>query len=88
MSRDLNGEESLQDFRARLDGAAISTYILIMLLVPLKLWCRKRAGGWKNIGLDDAITVLALFIANGFLWVCLIGMYNRFCLMCCLVRPY
>lgn len=70
-----DAEESLQVFRKRLDGAAISTYVLIMTLVPLKLWCRKRAGGWTNLGLDDALSVLSLLIANGFFWVCLIGMW-------------
>jgi hypothetical protein len=71
-----DAEESLQAFRKRLDGAAISTYALIMLFVPLKLWCRKRAGGWANLGLDDALTVLSLLVANGFFWVCLIGKFK------------
>ncbi|KAF2108557.1 hypothetical protein BDV96DRAFT_587417 [Lophiotrema nucula] len=66
--------ESLEAFRHRLDGAAISTYALVMILVPLKLWCRKRAGGWTNLGLDDLITVISLLFANAFVWICLIGM--------------
>ncbi|KAF2794214.1 hypothetical protein K505DRAFT_337152 [Melanomma pulvis-pyrius CBS 109.77] len=66
--------ESLESFHHRLDGAAISTYVLIMILVPLKLWCRKRAGGWRNLGLDDAISVVSLLSANGFFWICIIGM--------------
>lgn len=70
------GEESLQAFRARLDGACISTYVLIMILVPLKLWCRKRAGGWANLGIDDLLSVVSLLIANGFFWVCLIGEFQ------------
>jgi hypothetical protein len=66
--------ESLESFHRRLDGAAISTYALVMILVPLKIWCRRKAGGWGNIGLDDAITVVSLLSANGFFWICMIGM--------------
>lgn len=62
-----------QAFRRRLDGVAYSTYILIMILVPLKIWCRKKAGGWRNIRLDDYMSILALLIANGFFYVCIIG---------------
>ncbi|KAF2708705.1 hypothetical protein K504DRAFT_381201, partial [Pleomassaria siparia CBS 279.74] len=66
--------ESLESFHRRLDGTAISTYILILILVPLKLWCRKRAGGWRNIGPDDAVSVLALLAASVLFWLCMIGM--------------
>ncbi|KAF2733359.1 hypothetical protein EJ04DRAFT_565153 [Polyplosphaeria fusca] len=66
--------ESLDAFRSRLDGAAISTYVVVMIVVPLKLWCRKRSGGWRNLGLDDLISVIALLLANAFIYVCLIGM--------------
>jgi hypothetical protein len=66
--------ESLESFHRRLDGAAISTYVLIMVLVPLKLWCRRKAGGWRNIGVDDAITVVSLLSANAFFWICMVGM--------------
>lgn len=69
-----DGTESLETFRHRLDGATISTYTLVMILVPLKLWCRRRSGGWSNLGWDDVITVISLLIANGFVWVSLIGM--------------
>jgi len=44
-----------------------------MLLVPLKLYCRKRSGGWSNIRLDDYMSVVALLFANGFFYVCIIG---------------
>jgi hypothetical protein len=60
-------------YRMRLDGVAYMTYVLITIFVPLKLWCRRRAGGLGNIGLDDYLTVVALFIANGFFWTCMIG---------------
>jgi hypothetical protein len=63
-------------YRRRLDGVAYSTYILIMLVVPLKLYCRKRSGGWRNIQWDDYISIFALLVANGFLYVCMIGMYS------------
>jgi hypothetical protein len=61
-------------YRMRLDGVAYFSYVLITVFVPLKLWCRRRAGGWGNIGLDDYLTVVALAIANGFFWICMIGM--------------
>lgn len=60
-------------YRRRLDGVAYTTYILIMLLVPLKVWCRRRAGGWANVGLDDYMSVFALAVANGFFYVCIVG---------------
>lgn len=71
-------DESLAAYRMRLDGVAYTTYALMTLFVPLKLWCRRRAGGgsWANIGLDDYLTVSALLIANGFFWVCLVGMLS------------
>jgi hypothetical protein len=53
---------------------AYSTYILIMLLVPLKIYCRKRSGGWRNVRLDDYMTIVALAMANGFFYTCIIGM--------------
>ncbi|KAF7541823.1 hypothetical protein G7054_g180 [Neopestalotiopsis clavispora] len=56
--------EDLVQFRARLNGAAISTYILVMLIVPLKLWCRAAVSGWKGLGLDDYLCVLALACAK------------------------
>jgi hypothetical protein len=71
-------EESLSSFRARLLGAAVSTYVIITLLVPLKLWCRVRSGGWRNLGMDDFITVFGLFVAHAFNLICLIG---KFCCM-------
>jgi hypothetical protein len=63
-------------YRMRLDGVAYMTYALMTLFVPLKLWCRRRAGGWDNIGLDDYMTVIALLFANGFFWTCMIGMFS------------
>ena len=62
-----------EDYRRRLDGVAYTTYILIMLLVPLKIFCRKKAGGWSNVRLDDYVSLLALALANGFFFVCIIG---------------
>ncbi|KAM0816202.1 putative Integral membrane protein [Seiridium cardinale] len=66
--------EDLEYFRARLNGAAISTYVLVMLVVPLKLWCRASSGGWRNLGLDDYLSVLALGCANVFFYICMYGM--------------
>jgi len=60
---------------------AISTYILIMLLVPLKVYCRKRHGGWRNVQMDDYMSMVALAVANGFFYVCIIG-------TSCSISPY
>jgi len=62
-----------QAYRHRLDGVAISTYVLIMLLVPLKIFCRQRHGGWHNVRMDDYMSMFALACANGFFYVCIIG---------------
>ncbi|KAF1830495.1 hypothetical protein BDW02DRAFT_572956 [Decorospora gaudefroyi] len=67
-------DESIESFHRRLDGVAYTTYILIMLLVPLKVYCRKRSGGWANVRLDDYLSLLALVFANAFFYVCIIGM--------------
>jgi hypothetical protein len=67
-------QESLVAFRQRLDGIAIFTYILIMVLVPLKIWCRYRNRGWRNVQWDDYMSIVALALANGFFYVCVIGM--------------
>ncbi|KAF2134347.1 hypothetical protein P153DRAFT_420062 [Dothidotthia symphoricarpi CBS 119687] len=74
MERVFKSEESVDAYLHRLDGVAYSTYALVMVVVPLKLWCRRRAGGRSNIGLDDYTTVVALVLANGFFWTCMIGM--------------
>ena len=47
-----------------------------MLVVPLKVWCRKKAGGWANVGMDDWATLVALGVANAFFYVCIIGMIS------------
>jgi hypothetical protein len=66
--------ETLEQFRARLDGAAISSYILVMLVVPLKLWCRTTGGARaSSLGWDDTISVVALASANAFFFVCMLG---------------
>lgn len=67
--------EDLVQFRARLNGAAISTYVLVMLIVPLKLWCRAAVSGWKGLGLDDYLCVLALACANVFFYLCMCGKF-------------
>jgi hypothetical protein len=69
-------QESLVAFRQRLDGIAIFTYILIMVLVPLKIWCRYRNRGWRNVQWDDYMSIVALALANGFFYVCVIGKHS------------
>ncbi|RMZ71660.1 integral membrane [Pyrenophora seminiperda CCB06] len=61
-------------YRHRLDGVAITTYVLVMLLVPLKIFCRQRHGGWHNVRMDDYMSMVALACANGFFYICIIGM--------------
>jgi hypothetical protein len=65
--------ESLDSYRARLDGAAIATYVMVMLIVPLKIWCRKKTGGLARLGLDDALSVVTLVFANVFFYITMIG---------------
>jgi hypothetical protein len=57
--------ETYEQFRARFDGAIITTYVVAITLVPLKIWCRKRAGGWRNMGFDEVLTVLAAGFVTG-----------------------
>lgn len=62
----MDDDESLHTFRMRLLGSALSTYVFIMLLVPLKLYCRVRQGGWTNLKWDDVLTVTTLVFASCF----------------------
>lgn len=68
--------ETLEQFQARLTGAAISTYILVMFVVPLKLWCRASSSRWRSLGLDDYLCVAALACANAFFYVCMYGKFS------------
>lgn len=62
-------DETYEQFRARFDGALITTYAVAMILVPLKIWCRKRTGGWSNMGLDEIFTVTATLCVSGVFWI-------------------
>jgi hypothetical protein len=73
----MDEEESLRTFRMRLLGSALSTYVVIMLVVPLKLYCRVRQGGWTNLKWDDALTVVTLLFANCFTWFSLTSRYHN-----------
>ncbi|KAM5350502.1 hypothetical protein ACJ41O_007007 [Fusarium nematophilum] len=66
--------ERLENYRQRLDGAAIATYVLAMVIVPLKIWCRKKTGGLARLGVDDALSVLTLVFANVFFYLTMIGL--------------
>ncbi|KAF4990094.1 hypothetical protein FDECE_14502 [Fusarium decemcellulare] len=66
--------ESLNDYRMRLDGAAIATYVMVMVIVPLKIWCRKKTGGWERLGPDDALAVLTLAFVNVFFYLTMLGL--------------
>ena len=67
--------------RHNLDGSAISTYVLVMLIVPLKLWCR-LTGGMSNLGWDAALAIASLVIANGFFFNSFIGDLRECCTEC------
>lgn len=71
-----------ENYRRRLDGVAYATYILIMVVVPLKIFCRKKAGGWSNVRWDDFMSLVSLALANGFFFVCIIGMFPMPNLIC------
>lgn len=71
----MSDDESLHEFRMRLLGSALSTYIAVVLVVPLKLYCRVRQGGLANLKLDDALTMTALLFASCFTLLCLTGRY-------------
>ncbi|KAK5108700.1 hypothetical protein LTR62_008105 [Meristemomyces frigidus] len=63
---------SPETVRAHLDGAAISTYVLCMIVVPLKIACRLTQGK-TNLGWDDTLVVTALVFANAFFYETYIG---------------
>ncbi|RMZ12218.1 hypothetical protein D0864_00759 [Hortaea werneckii] len=60
--------------RANLDGCAFSTYPLIVLCVPLRIWCRVNRVGRKGIGWDDILCIVALLLHSAFFFTCMIGM--------------
>ena len=63
---------SFEYVRHNLDGSIIFTYILVMLIVPLKLACRIPSG-MNTLGWDDYLAVVSLVIANGFFYSTIIG---------------
>ncbi|KAF2448669.1 hypothetical protein P171DRAFT_470362 [Karstenula rhodostoma CBS 690.94] len=58
-------DETYEAFRARFDGAIITTYAFAMVVVPLKIWCRKRAGGWSIMGADEIFTLCGAAFVTG-----------------------
>jgi len=73
MVSSIPAEETYEQFRARFDGALITTYTVAMLLVPLKIWCRKRTGGWSNMGLDELFTLIATLCVSAVFWIIMAG---------------
>ncbi|KAF2644976.1 hypothetical protein P280DRAFT_466225 [Massarina eburnea CBS 473.64] len=57
-------DEPYNNFRARHLGALCSTFAVAMIVVPTKLWCRWKIGGWGSMGLDELLTFISL--ATGF----------------------
>lgn len=64
--------DSAAAIRANLDGSAISTYVLFMLIVPLKFWCRLQSGH-KKLGWDDYLTGMGAITTNTFFYITMIG---------------
>ena len=52
------GYDSYEVARSKLDGSMISTYVLIMLIVPMKIACR-ISKGINTLGWDDAFVRMA-----------------------------
>ncbi|KAI1342845.1 hypothetical protein F5Y15DRAFT_371183 [Xylariaceae sp. FL0016] len=67
-------DESLEAFRKRLDNASIITYVLMMVVVPSKIWCRTREGGTAAIRLDDYCGAFALVLANTWFYISMLGL--------------
>lgn len=72
LANSMDSAAGVASVRANLDGSGISTYILIMLVVPLKIWCR-TSGGRAVLGWDDYLSIMALVSANCFFYVCMLG---------------
>lgn len=68
----MSNPTSFEAIRRSLDGAAISTYILSMVILPAKYWCRLQ-NGRRNLGLDDALILVAAIMSNGFFFDAMIG---------------
>jgi ABC-type enterochelin transport system permease subunit len=68
-----SAEETYEQFRARFDAALITTYAVAMTVVPLKIWCRKRTGGWSNMGLDELFTLMATIFVTAIFSVIMSG---------------
>jgi hypothetical protein len=62
--------------RANVDACAFSTYPLVVLVVPLRLWCRVRHVGRQGIGWDDIICIIALLLHSAFFFLCMFGNVN------------
>jgi len=70
--------ESLQAYRHRLDGAAVTTLIIVTTAVSCKIWCKQRVGGLRNFDLHDVLSVITLLLAHVYFWVSICGMWTLF----------
>lgn len=73
----MSNPTSFEGIRRSLDGAAISTYIISMVILPVKFWCRLQ-NGKRNLGLDDALILVAAVMSNAFFYDTMIGTYRPF----------
>ena len=71
----MSGESNFDAYRRSFDGAAISTYVLMMLTVPAKIWCRKQASSNGRVALDDILSIVSLVFANVFFYLAMIGIW-------------
>ena len=70
----MSSGESFKYIRHNLDGSAIATYVLIILIVPLKIACR-ISNGVNNLGWDDALAVVSLIMANSVFYNDMFGVF-------------
>lgn len=64
----------LDAFRACLDGVAISTYILAMMVVPAKIWCRVKTSSMSKVGWEEAFSAITLVWVNAVFWILMLRM--------------
>ena len=68
--------EAQSHFIPRFYGAAISTYVVALLSVPAKVWCRTRINGWSAFGWDDGLAIASLVFVSAFFWLAMFGTQN------------
>lgn len=73
----VDAADNAANVRSTLDGTSISTFVLCMLIVPLKIVCRISVGR-VSLGWDDWCAIISLLLANALFYTQLVGMIE-FC---------